>query len=413
MKTSRNKDKGDKSSEEYKFYMNALYVGVTRAINSVYVIGNERKCNLLRIIKSERVSNTDIKKEESTPEEWRNMALELIDKGNIEQAKSIEEKLRQEGKEEYAEEIISALKAKGCYVESDKDKQASSELKTEPQKSSTMVPQSEKRKQSSNKKKKLTKKELEENTNMLFLAFKEGMFELVERLISQGVNVNARDQRGFTPLCYSVLSDYQDIAELLLQHRASVDAKSTGAETKGNTPLHFALGRSSHNMIKLLLQYGADVNARDHTGNSSLHYAASDGSHQDIVKLLLQHGAIIDARNRENNTPLHIAVNRDHEDTVSLLLQYRADADAKGGDKGYTPLYLAAGRGHKSIAKLFLEHGADVNAATSEGRTPLHAAVQEGHYAIVKLLLERGANVNAKAEGITPLHLAAPKGKRM
>ncbi|MFP3022100.1 MAG: AAA family ATPase [Wolbachia sp.] len=131
--TSRSKDKGDKSSEKYKFYMNALYVGASRAINGVYIM-DDKESNLLKVIKPEEIVNIDIKKEESTPEEWKNMALKLIDQGNIEQAKVIEENLRHKGKEEYAEEIMKKLEDEGYYVEtqsSDKGKQTISELKTD------------------------------------------------------------------------------------------------------------------------------------------------------------------------------------------------------------------------------------------------------------------------------------------
>jgi ATP-dependent exoDNAse (exonuclease V) beta subunit len=36
LKYSRNKDKHDKSLEIYKFYINALYVALTRAVSNLY-----------------------------------------------------------------------------------------------------------------------------------------------------------------------------------------------------------------------------------------------------------------------------------------------------------------------------------------------------------------------------------------
>ncbi|WP_369409691.1 UvrD-helicase domain-containing protein [Wolbachia endosymbiont of Anopheles demeilloni] len=89
--TSRNKDKKDKSLEKYKFYMNALYVGVTHAVDNVYIIDDES--NLLKIIEPREEGNVNIEQEKSIPEEWRNKALELIEKGNIEQAELIARKL--------------------------------------------------------------------------------------------------------------------------------------------------------------------------------------------------------------------------------------------------------------------------------------------------------------------------------
>ncbi|KAG8174186.1 hypothetical protein JTE90_005905 [Oedothorax gibbosus] len=112
--TSRNKNKEDKSSEEYKFHINALYVGVTRSASNLYIIDD--KSNLLKIIEPKEKGNVNIKKEESSPEEWRDMALKLIDEGNVEQAKDIAIKKLLD-KKEYVEKIIGALNHQKCNRE--------------------------------------------------------------------------------------------------------------------------------------------------------------------------------------------------------------------------------------------------------------------------------------------------------
>uniref|UniRef100_UPI002FCFFDB5 3'-5' exonuclease n=1 Tax=Wolbachia endosymbiont of Pentidionis agamae TaxID=3110435 RepID=UPI002FCFFDB5 len=112
---SRFKNKEDKTFENYKFYINSLYIGVTRAINDLYIIDKKRP--LLEVIKSEKESNVsieNIEEKRSTDEEWEKMALNLIKRGNTEQAKNIaEKKFLQRGKKEYYKKIIDALKAKG------------------------------------------------------------------------------------------------------------------------------------------------------------------------------------------------------------------------------------------------------------------------------------------------------------
>ncbi|MGL9682075.1 MAG: hypothetical protein ACR5K2_03835 [Wolbachia sp.] len=42
------KDKENKSFEKYKFYINALHVEVTRAIDSVYIVDNENSIIYLK-----------------------------------------------------------------------------------------------------------------------------------------------------------------------------------------------------------------------------------------------------------------------------------------------------------------------------------------------------------------------------
>jgi ankyrin repeat protein len=72
-----------------------------------------------------------------------------------------------------------------------------------------------------------------------------------------------------------------------------------------------------------------------------------------------------------------------------------------------TPLHLAAQSDNK-IAKLLLSKGAEIDAKDDDGMTPLHIAAWKGRKAVVQLLLSHGTEVNARNKrGTTPLHYAA------
>ena len=91
---ARAKDKADKSLEVYKFYINALYVAITRAINSVYLIESKITHPLLRLLDINEISNTlDIKASQSSLEEWQKEASRLAAQGKAEQAQEIEQSI--------------------------------------------------------------------------------------------------------------------------------------------------------------------------------------------------------------------------------------------------------------------------------------------------------------------------------
>ena len=91
-KYGRAKSKSDKSMEMYKFYINSLYVGITRAIKSVYLIEKNPDHPLIKLLDINEINqsiNMDIS--ESSIEEWQKEASRLAQQGKTEQAAAINE----------------------------------------------------------------------------------------------------------------------------------------------------------------------------------------------------------------------------------------------------------------------------------------------------------------------------------
>jgi ankyrin repeat protein len=226
----------------------------------------------------------------------------------------------------------------------------------------------------------------------------KGRKEIVELLLANGADVNAKNKDGETPLYLAARDGRMDAVELLLTKGADVNAKNKD----GETPLYLVAGDGRKDVVELLLAKGADVNAKDKDRFPALHRAASRG-HKEIVELLLANGADVNAKEKDDYTTLHWAVGIGdtgigRKEIVELLLAKGADVNAK--DKyGCTALYWAAGKGRKEIVELLLAKGADVNAKAKRGGTALHWAAGQSHKEIVELLLANGADVNAKNDG--------------
>ena len=87
---ARARDKSDKSLEIYKFYINALYVAVTRAVNNIYLVEanpGQRLFDLLGLKLWE--DKLDLAEQGSSLEEWRQEARKLELQGKQEQAEEI------------------------------------------------------------------------------------------------------------------------------------------------------------------------------------------------------------------------------------------------------------------------------------------------------------------------------------
>ncbi|ELP6559352.1 hypothetical protein R1145_001659 [Salmonella enterica] len=88
-KYSRGKDKRDRSLELYKFYINALYVAMTRATRNVYLLESEPRHPLFSLLELQDRDREELRAEVSSREAWQQQARQLQQQGKDEQARTI------------------------------------------------------------------------------------------------------------------------------------------------------------------------------------------------------------------------------------------------------------------------------------------------------------------------------------
>ena len=85
----RARDKSDKSMEVYKFFVNALYVALTRAIQNLYLIESDTAHPLFDLLGLAAAGPMKIEAAQSTQEDWQKEARKLELQGKQEQAEAI------------------------------------------------------------------------------------------------------------------------------------------------------------------------------------------------------------------------------------------------------------------------------------------------------------------------------------
>lgn len=92
----RAKDKQDKSLEIYKFFVNALYVALTRAQDSLLWIESDHQHPLLSLlgVHDTQATGAAVEVAESSAQDWQREARKLELQGKTEQAEAIRERLR-------------------------------------------------------------------------------------------------------------------------------------------------------------------------------------------------------------------------------------------------------------------------------------------------------------------------------
>jgi UvrD/REP helicase N-terminal domain len=89
----RARDKSDKSLEVYKFFVNALYVALTRAIKNLYLIESDLRHPLFDLLEVRDSGQAKLDVRQSSLEEWQKEARKLELQGKQEQADAIRQNI--------------------------------------------------------------------------------------------------------------------------------------------------------------------------------------------------------------------------------------------------------------------------------------------------------------------------------
>jgi ankyrin repeat protein len=132
-------------------------------------------------------------------------------------------------------------------------------------------------------------------------AAEKGNIEAVKQNLTEGVDVNAKEQFGMTPLHYAARSGHKEIVELLIAEGADVNAK----DGDGFTPLHPAAYMGQKEIVELLIAKGADMNAKTDGG-----FAKPIPKEGQLGLRLLR------------LTPLDVAIRAERTETADLLRKH-------------------------------------------------------------------------------------------
>jgi ankyrin repeat protein len=230
----------------------------------------------------------------------------------------------------------------------------------------------------------------------------------VRRLLGAGADPNRANNRGWTPLHQTGYSNQPDVAQVLVDAGAAIDASARG---DGGTALVMALFWGHREVAEPLAAHGLmpdNLRVAAGVGNAARvtsffqrggRLKAEAGAHRAFYRPHSGFPAWKPSDDPQEilDEALVYACKSGRLEVLPLLVDRgaRVDADPYRG----TPLIWAASKSRIDVARWLLDHGAPVNQTATfggpshgQGVTALHLAAQSGLLEMVRFLIQEGAD---------------------
>jgi len=257
----------------------------------------------------------------------------------------------------------------------------------------------------------------ENKTTLLHLSVETGSENMLIYLLNKGLNIDARDKSGTTPL---ILASMQvrnlHLMQMLIKRNVTLDQRNN----RRISALSMAIKRSNIKAAVLLVESGADVNIRDgiNTPLTLVHTAMLNTNDRSLKQELRNLQTLLLVKNSHVNSnedqlmwsPLMLTAShyQDNGNLEHLQLLIHLGANLNQVDKNSrSALMIASSLGRNEAIEVLLRHNAKLNIADKFGWTALMLGVYYNQKETVKLLLDNGADVNfCSKKGLTALKVA-------
>jgi ankyrin repeat protein len=221
-----------------------------------------------------------------------------------------------------------------------------------------------------------------------------GDLRLLRALIGHGVDLNRR-HAGLTPLLAATRDSLHGRPDAVMTLLAN-GADPRAADAEGRTPLHFAALLADPELAALLIDANADLDACSRDGYSPLGVACGSGNWR-MARFLLERRAKPEPAGGQPAL-LAAAAGEDDPTGVQLLLRHKANVNARGR-LGRSALMNACLAGNAQLVDALLAAGARVDEHDDHQVTPLLEAARAGATSVIQRLAKAGPEPNCRDHG--------------
>jgi ankyrin repeat protein len=270
----------------------------------------------------------------------------------------------------------------------------------------------------------------DDGRNLFYYAILQGdanrttIHSLMNKLVEDPRTVVDGKKRN---LLYYAVEAWASGADALIADCIDAGINANAPDINGTTPLHLAAKFLSAETVEFLIRKGADPYLRNNNNDNVLLFAASGGN-VEVFEFLAGHIPEIDSINLSNNkgkTLLHFAAESGSTEMIRSALRYigaleeftgtgMIDVDAFDS-RGELSLHLAVRYTSVDAVELLINRGANVYLSDAINNNIFHHAARGGNIGILRFLADNIQNWGAAAlspnnHGAIPLHYAVKSG---
>ncbi len=220
-----------------------------------------------------------------------------------------------------------------------------------------------------------------DNQNSIFRALKAGKYDLADRFIKSGVDINFQNNGDETALLWAIRIGDNYTRDFLLERGANPNIVSP----KGKSPLSLAMENNVKESIYTLIKKGANLKDKNiiYQRDSIERFFSylTSGEKKQIAEL----GFPLDYRFFEGSSLLMKACHVGDLDFVKYLISKGIDVNY-ANDSGTTALINAIKEKKVDILKYLLDNGADFLKETKAGENAVDIALATGTVEILNIL---------------------------
>ena len=168
------------------------------------------------------------------------------------------------------------------------------------------------------------------STSPMCEAAELGSIEMLEFLVSQGLDISEYNEFGSQPIHTASEAGHLAVLEWLVERGAGVEARSEA----GQVPLHYAANQENIEILDCLLDRGADINGISGSGEqqafnlSPPFFSAIGGGHVRALDWFVEHGVEPNTIDCQGTYLIHCMGAEMHVEVLEWLMRHGADVTA-------------------------------------------------------------------------------------